>query len=100
MALSELTKQPQESRLYNFDFANLLLDGATLAGVVSVTQARAGQVAGSADCSLGPAVLASPVVQVRIGDGTDRERYKLTALATDSAGNRLECEGWLNVREI
>ena len=98
--LPVLVKQPSEDRLYDFDLSELL-GSATISGVVMVGAQPQGRVAGSQDVTLGvPSHDGQARVQVRIGGGTDGEAYKITCRVTDSAGNTLEAEGMLYVREL
>ncbi len=94
-------KQPAEDRLYDFDFSNLL-GTATLAAspAPTATQEKQGLVPGSAALILGSPAVASPKVQVRIAGGTAGEDYKVTVVARDSAGNILEADGLLQVRDL
>ena len=102
MAIPKLTKQPAESRLYDFDFSELLEGGAALVdtGTLSVTQANQGNVAGSAAVVIGTPTVSSPIVQVRVSGGTADEDYKLTALCSDDLDNILEVEGLMKVRDL
>lgn len=90
---STLVKQPSESRLYDFEFANLLASGVTLSSVQSLT-------ADSAGLTLGSATVSGTRVQVRIGAGTHGATYKLTCIAVDSQSNVLEAEGYLSVQDL
>ncbi len=94
-------KQPEEDRLYEFDFGNLL-GAATLAAspAPAVAQEKQNLVAGSLALTLGSPAVASPKVQVRIAGGTAGEDYKVTVIARDSAGNTLEADGLLQVRDL
>lgn len=100
MPLTTRIKQPSESRLYDFDFTKLLVNGAVLNSIIGVTQFNIGLVAGSGSLTLGAPILASPIVQIRISGGTAKEKYKLTCIATDNAGNTLECDGILRVKDL
>lgn len=100
--LKPALKQPNENRPFNFDFTRLLPAGATIASVVggAALQEKAGLVGGAADLTLGAPVIASPIVQVKIGGGTTGEDYKVTVRANDSLANVLEVEGVIQVREL
>jgi len=94
-------KQPAEDRLYDFDFTNLL-GAATVAAspAPTVAQEKQNLIVGSVNVTLGAPVISSPKVQVRISGGTAGEDYKITVVARDSAGNTLEADGHLQVREL
>jgi hypothetical protein len=94
MTTGSLIKQPAENRLYSMDFSGLLAVGEVLAGVTSVT-------ALPADITLSGAPSYSGVYAMqRILGGTANTRYKLTFVVTTSAGNTLEGEGYLQVKDI
>ena len=96
----ELYKQPSESRLYHFVFSNLLGSGEELNSIVSVVQVSYGKITGSIDLSILTQVYSTDTVQVRLADGTAGESYKLTTIATTDAGNTLEVDGILHVKEL
>jgi len=96
----ELYKQPSESRLYHFVFTNLLASGEALDTIVSVVQINYGKITGSDDLSILTQVKSTDTVQVRLAAGTAGESYKLTAIATTDAGNTLEVDGILHVKEL
>ena len=87
-----LEKQPTESLLYDMDFLGRMVTGTTISSIVSFTASPSG-------LSVSPATFGDTRVQVRIGQGTSGVKYKLTAIVTDSAGNTLEGEGYLFVRD-
>jgi len=88
-----LIKQPAESRLYTMSFASLLLPGETVAGVTSVTASPAGLTL------VGSPTFGANLAKQRISGGADKVTYKVTYLVTTSAGNTLEAEGFLKVRD-
>lgn len=95
MSTQTLIKQPSESRLYSMEFAPNLAPGETISSVTSVT----------ADPSTGIDITAVPVAsgtqaQQRIAGGTDGVQYKITFVVETSAGNTLEGEGYLTVRQL
>lgn len=93
-----LVKQPAESREFAMDFTNLLV-GSALSSVNSVVQANQNKVGGSTALTLGTPAVDGDSVTVQISDGTDDENYKITAEVVDTAGNTLEGEGMLYVRD-
>lgn len=94
-----LVKQPWEKRLYEMDFANLLTSGDSLGTVDSVSQSKRGRVAGSSDLTIGAASVSGTKVQFTIEGGSSGEDYKITVRVNTTAGNRLEGDGWLFVRD-
>ena len=94
-----LVKQPWERRLYEMDFSNLLSPGDSIATVDSVLQAARGRVAGAAALTIGAASVSGTKVQFTIEGGTANEDYKITVRVNTSAGDRLEGDGWLFVRD-
>lgn len=93
MSSETLVKQPAESRLFSMDFSPLLASGETLASVVSVTGLPVGLTIGAASYS-------GQVASARISGGTTGTRYKITFLVTTSAGNTVESEGVLQVKDL
>lgn len=99
-----LTKQPDESRLYDMDFSNLLATGETISSVDSVTQlewdANTEDYIATTDLTLGAPSTNGTIGQVRISGGNDGETYKITFLVTTDATNTLEGEGILTVVDL
>jgi hypothetical protein len=95
--LAVLRKQPDESRLYTFEFTGDL-GSNTISTVVSVSQTNMARISGSTNLTLGSPTNNTTQVQVRISAGQDLEDYKMTAKITDSGGNTLELDGLLQVR--
>lgn len=96
----ELLKQPSESRLYSFDFTELLDSSETISSIVSITQENLGKVTSSEDLTLTSPAITSKMAQIRISGGTHKENYRITAIITTSAANTLELEGILRVRNL
>ena len=94
MAITTLTKQPAESRLYSMDFSPLLADALTVSSVTSVTVAPSGPTLS------GAATVNGVYAYQRILGGTAGVTYKVTFVVVDSAGNILEGEGMLVVRDL
>jgi len=92
-AIPRLDKQPAESRLYTFDFSQLMLTGETVATIDSFTATPSG-------LTLGTAVASGQRVQNRISAGVTNTQYKITVVVTTSLGNVLEGEANLFVRDI
>lgn len=89
--MQTLYKQPSESRIYTMDFSANMSSGETLVAVTSFTVSPAGLTYTSATPS-------GQVVAMRLSGGTDDVQYKITVVVTTSAGNTLENEGYLLVR--
>jgi len=94
MPTPSLIKQPAESRLYTMDFSGLLARGETLAGVTSVTATPTGLTL------VDPPTYSGVYASQRISGGTSGTRYTVTFLVTTSAGNTLEGEGILQVKDL
>ena len=97
--LPVLVKQPNESRMYRIDFSNLLV-GASLSSITSVISVKQDVVGGSTNVDISSQALDGDSVQFRIANGTAEENYKLTAIVVDTAGNTLEGDGMLYVRDL
>lgn len=89
----KLIKQPSESRLYTFDFAANMGASESIVSVDSFTAAPSG-------LTLGSAAISGKRVQNRISGGTANTNYKITVVVTTDAGNTLEGEANLFVRDI
>lgn len=96
--LQTLFKQAYEERLFQFDFSDDIGD-ATIASVVSVTATSLGHVTGSVPVTVANITYSSSVVQALFSNGTTGETYKMVARVTDSAGQRLELDGFLRVQD-
>ena len=96
------TKQPSEERTYQFNFTNKLVDGRTLSScapiVQSVRYAPEGVVA--ANLTISGVVVSTPKAQCKISGGTNGCHYSLKALGTDSAGDVIEVDGILKIKEV
>lgn len=95
-----IEKQPAESKLYQWNYAEELESGETITSVNSITDENLGKVSGSSDITIGPETIITPSVQIRISGGTDHENYKVTMLVTTSLSNILELDAVLHVRDI
>jgi hypothetical protein len=94
MSPQSLIKQPAESRLYSMDFAGLLAQGETVTTVVSIVAAPTGLTVG------GSPVASGNRVSVQISGGAAGTEYKVTFVVNTSAGNIIEGEGLLQVRDL
>lgn len=91
--IPKLIKQPSESRLYTFDFSANMGTSESITSVSSFTVAPAGPV-------LGTPTFSGKRVQNRISGGTANTNYKITVVVATDAGNTLEGEANLFVRDI
>lgn len=96
--LQVITKQPFEDVIYTHRFTGKL-GSATISTVVGVTQENQSLITGSAALTLGVPTNNTTDVQTRISGGTTDEDYIITAQITDSAGNKWELDGLLQVRD-
>jgi hypothetical protein len=94
MSTPSLIKQPAENRLYSMDFSGLLAVGETIAGVSSVVATPSGLTL------VGSPSYSGVYAMQRISGGTANTRYKVTFVVTTTAGNTLEGEGYLQVKDI
>lgn len=86
--IPQLEKTVAESYLYDFDFSDyeaITKRAATITGVVSVTFTPADPA-----LSVGAAAIDSPLVQVRIADGTDKTLYHGACIVQTDTGDTLE----------
>lgn len=93
MALILLTKQPAESRLYDFEFAGKMATGETISTVASATATPAGLTVGATSSS-------GTIAQVRLSGGTTATEYVVTVTVTTNLSNTLELEGRLWVEDV
>jgi hypothetical protein len=96
MTAPTLVKQPSESRLYSMDFSGLMAAGEFINGC-ALTPAH--EVTTPA-LVVGTPVYAGQIAQARASAGKAGTTYKITFVVTTNAGNTLEGEGNLIVREI
>ena len=94
-----LEKQPEESILYQFDYSNSLASGEVITDEGTVAQVNKGIISGSSDLTIAAPINNSTNIVVRISGGTDKEKYKLTALVTTSLSNILELDAVMHVRD-
>lgn len=93
MSAQSLVKQPGENRLYDMDFSPLLAEGETLSSCTVASTPVGLTLSGSATVS-------GSTASQRISGGTSGTRYKLTFTAVTSAGNTVEADGILQVRDL
>ena len=85
------SKHPDDSLLYEFEFANLLDDGASLSGTPTVVEID------TADLTIGSPSIVGTTVQVRISGGTENTLYHVKCQCGDSDGNTWNIPGRLKV---
>ena len=100
------TLQPAESRLYDFQFENLLGPGETIAAVVGVTQQLVDTsttpttLKATTDLILGVPTFSGTLGQVRVSSCVKDRRYKLEMDITTSESNILQHEGLINCKDL
>lgn len=102
MTLQTTEKQVAEAVIVQFDFTPDMAEGEALSSVDSVTPVNLGEVSGSSNVSVGSLAISSvstKIAQCLVSGGTDDELYKLTCIVTTDAGQTLETEGYLRVRD-
>lgn len=97
--LGVLIKQPIEVRTFRMDFSNLLYR-ATISSISAVTPINQGLVQGSVNVSVSNQVAAAEHVDFTVSGGTNNENYKIVVTVVDTAGNTLQAEGLLYVRDL
>lgn len=94
IAAERPVKLAQESRLFTFDFSLKLASGETLTGTPIVNHAPA---TAPVDLTVGSPAINGATVQVQISAGAGPINYLVSCVVGTSLGNKLECEGYLNV---
>jgi hypothetical protein len=107
MALSKITitKQPGETRLLSMDFSNKMVTAEIISSIDSISQILAdGRL--TTDLTFSGQVISGQIAQFLVsgGDIPDRDDinecdYKVTATVTTDAGQILENDGILKVKE-
>ena len=95
-----LIKAPDESVLFDFDFADKLGSNTISASPTPtvVQHAKLGRITGSVNVTIASVSYSGTIVQARIAAGTLNEDYRMLATITDSGGNILTVDGILQVR--
>lgn len=91
-----LIKRPDESRLYNLNFAALLATGESITGVTAVT---ADAPDGADALTISGITYSATKAQFRLEGGTDGYTYDVKATVTTSDGNTLVDCGELEVTD-
>lgn len=98
MALVTNEKQPFEEIDLTFDFSNRgLADGITISAVTSVVALLT---SGSGSLVVSGTTYSGLVVSSRFAGGVAGDKFKLTAKVVMSDGQKLECDGFLKVKEL
>jgi hypothetical protein len=97
-AIQILMKQPAEVRKYSMDFSNLMAADETISGITSVTSARRGG-DGDNDLVITDENIVDQTVEMWIAGGTDRQAYIIEVIITTSAGQTLEGDGTLQIKD-
>lgn len=90
-----LVKQPSESRLYGINFSAQLASGETISSITSVAALPTGLTLSAQSISAD-----AKSALVRIAGGTAAASHKVTAVVVTSAGNTLEGEGILLIKQL
>ena len=105
--MSQIQKlQPDESRLYDFEFEKLLGTGETLASVVGVTQQLVDTsttpptLKATTDLTLGVPTFSGTKAQVRVEDCVNGRRYKIEMTVTTTNSNTLQHEGFIQCKDF
>lgn len=101
MTLQTTEKQVAEAVILQFDFSPDMADDETISSVSSIVADNQDEIAASSDVtitSIAISTVSTQMVQCIVSGGTNGERYKLTAVVTTSAGQVLEADGYLRVR--
>ncbi len=105
--MSQIQKlQPDESRLYDFQFEKNLGAGESLASVVGVTQELVDTsttpptLKPTTDLTLGVPTFSGTLAQVRVSDCVDGRRYKVEMTVTTSNSNILQHEGFIQCKDF
>lgn len=103
MTLQTTEKQIAEAVIVQFDFSPDMAEAETLSSVTSIVSANQGDVGGSSNVTISNIALSSvstKIAQCLVSGGTVGERYKLTAIVVTSAGQTLEADGYMRVRNL
>jgi hypothetical protein len=92
-----LCKQPTEIRQYTMDFANLMSTSEAISSITSVTAELRG--GGVSDLTLSNQAISGQTVTFWIEDGTDGETHRITVIIVTDAGQTLEGDGLISVRD-
>lgn len=106
-SLPTLTKQPWESRLYDFNFRApgvddpLVPGDRTIASVDSVT-VLASDPGGDTDLTISgsPTTDNDALVQARLEGGNDGQDYPIQIRVVDDQGNKIEGDAIMKVRDL
>lgn len=98
MTLVTNEKQPYEEVDLTFDFSNRgIADGVSIASVSGITTAL---VSGTGSLTVSGTTYSGLVVTARFAGGLAGDKFKLTAKAVMSDGQKYECDGYLKVKEL
>lgn len=92
-------KQPWEYFPLDMQLASRIRTGDEISLVDEVIIENQGKVTGSIDIALGQKSYSGTIAQVEVSGGTDGENYKITYRCTTLAGDRVEADGMIWVRD-
>lgn len=90
--LKTLIKQPNEVRLFGMDFSNKMVKGEMLLTIDSTVSTPTG-------INFTGTGIDSQVANVICSGGVATKTYKITVIVTTDAGQTLENEGYLEIKE-
>lgn len=101
MTLQTTEKQVAEAVIVQFDFSPDMATAETLSSVTSILAVNQDEIDASDDvtiASVAISTVSTQIAQCVVSGGTNGELYKLTAIVVTSAGQTLEADGYLRVR--
>lgn len=93
-----LEKRGFASRLYNFNFASQMGDDETISSVAELSSIPTSNTA--VPLTVGAPAIGAKAVQFRLSGGSHNGKYLQICKVLTSAGNQLQAEGYLLVREV
>ena len=96
--LQNTEKQVAEAVILQFDFSADMATDETISTVSSVTPVSQAEVVGSSNVTCGSNAASGQIAQTLVSGGTNLELYKITCIVTTSAGQTLETECMMRVR--
>lgn len=98
MTLTTNEKQPYEEIDLPFDFSNRgLASSVVIASVASIVQSL---VSGSGTLTISGTTFSGLLVSARFAGGVAGDKFKLTCKVVMNDGQKLECDGYVKVKEL
>jgi hypothetical protein len=92
-----LVKQPSENRQYTMDFSNLMSATEAISSITSITAELRG--GGVSDLTISAGAISGQTITFWIEDGTDGETHRIEIIIVTDAGQTLEGDGLISVRD-